>query len=55
MPKTDSLQGSVAGVANDWAMVAIPALTILLAASLAALPAVIRAVRIDPVSMLRAE
>ena len=41
--------------ADDWAMIAIPAVTILLAALLAALPAVIRAVRIDPVAMLRAE
>jgi predicted permease len=41
--------------ADDWAMLAIPAVTILLAALLAALPAVIRAVRIDPVAMLRAE
>jgi putative ABC transport system permease protein len=41
--------------ADDWAMLAIPAVTILSAALLAALPAVIRAVRIDPVAMLRAE
>ena len=40
---------------TDIAVVAVPALTILLAALLAALPAAIRAVRIDPVAMLRAE
>ena len=37
------------------AMLALPSLTILAAALLAALPAVIRAVRIDPVGMLRSE
>ena len=37
------------------AMIAFPALTILAAALLAALPAVIRAVRIDPAIMLRSE
>jgi ABC-type antimicrobial peptide transport system permease subunit len=37
------------------AMLAIPLLTILAAALLAAVPAVIRAVRIDPVAMLRGE
>ncbi len=41
--------------ATDPAMLALPWLTILAAALLAALPAVIRAVRIDPVTMLRAE
>lgn len=41
--------------ATDPAMLAIPALTILAAALLAALPAVIHAVRIDPVAMLRTE
>ena len=40
---------------TDAAMLALPALTILAAALLAALPAVIHAVRIDPVSMLRAD
>jgi predicted permease len=40
---------------TDPAMLAIPSLTILVAASLAALPAVIRAVRIDPAAMLRAD
>ena len=40
---------------TDLAMLACPALTILAAALLAALPAVIRAVRIDPVEMLRAD
>jgi ABC-type antimicrobial peptide transport system permease subunit len=39
----------------DPGMLLVPSLTILAAASLAALPAVIRAVRIDPVKMLRAE
>ena len=37
------------------AMLAVPALTILWAALVAALPAVIRAVRIDPAEMLRLE
>jgi predicted permease len=41
--------------ATDLGMLALPSLTILAAALLAALPAVIRAVRIDPVKMLRAE
>ncbi len=41
--------------ASDPAVLAIPALAILAAALLAALPAVIRAVRIDPASMLRSE
>jgi len=36
-------------------MLALPSLTLLAAALLAALPAVIRAVRIDPVAILRAE
>ena len=40
---------------TDLPMLALPALTILAAALLAALPAVIHAVRIDPVTMLRAE
>jgi ABC-type antimicrobial peptide transport system permease subunit len=40
---------------SDPRMLAIPALTILAAAILAALPAVIRAVRINPAEMLRAE
>jgi ABC-type lipoprotein release transport system permease subunit len=40
---------------TDPRMLALPALTILAAALLAALPAVIRAVRIDPAEMLRAE
>ena len=40
---------------TDLSMLALPSLTILAAALLAALPAVIRAVRIDPVAMLRAE
>ena len=41
--------------ANDPAMLAVPALTIFSAALLAALPPVIRAVRIDPAVTLRAE
>lgn len=41
--------------ATDMGMLAGPALTILGAALLAALPAVIRAVRIDPATMLRVE
>jgi predicted permease len=41
--------------ATDMSMLGVPAVTILAAALLAALPAVIRAVRIDPVTMLRAE
>ena len=40
---------------TDPDMLALPSATILAAALLAALPAVIRAVRIDPVTMLRAE
>jgi putative ABC transport system permease protein len=41
--------------ATDPGMLALPWLTILAAALLAAVPAVIRAVRIDPVAMLRAD
>jgi putative ABC transport system permease protein len=41
--------------ATDLAMLALPSFTILAAAMLAALPAVIHAVRIDPVAALRAE
>ena len=41
--------------ATDLGVLAIPSLTILAAALLAALPAVIHAVRIDPAKMLRAE
>jgi ABC-type lipoprotein release transport system permease subunit len=41
--------------ATDTAMLALPFLSILAAALLASLPAVIRAVRIDPAKMLRAE
>jgi putative ABC transport system permease protein len=40
---------------TDLGLLALPSLTILAAALLAALPAVIHAVRIDPVKMLRAE
>ena len=41
--------------ATDWTRLALPSVTILAAAMLAAVPAVIRAVRVDPVSALRAE
>jgi predicted permease len=41
--------------ATDPAMLALPALSVAAAAMLATLPAVIRAVRIDPVTMLRSE
>jgi len=41
--------------ATDLSVLAIPSLTILAAALLAALPAVVHAVRIDPAKMLRAE
>jgi putative ABC transport system permease protein len=41
--------------ATDPRMLALPALTTLAATLLAALPAVIRALRIDPVAMLRSE
>ena len=40
---------------TDPRMLALPALTIMAAALLAALPPVIRAVRIDPAKVLRAE
>ncbi len=41
--------------ATDLTMLVVPSLTIFTTALLAALPAVIRAVRIDPVAMLRSE
>jgi predicted permease len=41
--------------ATEWTMLALPAATVALAAVLAALPAVLRAVRIDPARMLRAD
>ena len=41
--------------ATDVGALALPTLTILAVTLLAALPAVIRAVRIDPVTMLRSE
>jgi ABC-type antimicrobial peptide transport system permease subunit len=41
--------------ATDVSMLALPSLSILVAALLAILPPVIRAVRIDPVAILRAE
>ncbi len=40
---------------TDWNVLVLPALTILAVALLAALPAVVHAVRIDPVKMLRAD
>jgi ABC-type antimicrobial peptide transport system permease subunit len=40
---------------SDPAMLVVPALMLLTAALLAAMPAVLRAVRIDPAIMLRAE
>ena len=40
---------------NDPTMLLVPTIVLLVAALLAALPAVLRAVRIDPVIMLRAE
>ena len=40
---------------TDWSVLALPTLTILAAALLAAVPAVIHAVRIDPLTMLRSE
>jgi putative ABC transport system permease protein len=40
---------------TDPAVLAFPSLIILATALLAAVPAVIRALRIDPVAMLRAE
>ena len=40
---------------GDPEMLVIPSLTILVAALLAALPAVFHAIRIDPVNMLRAD
>ena len=41
--------------ASDWSRLALPSLTIIATALAAAVPAVIRAVRIDPASSLRAE
>ena len=41
--------------ANDWVRLTLPSLTILAAAALAAVPAIIRAVRVDPVKALRAD
>jgi predicted permease len=40
---------------SDFGVLAVPLLTIAVAALLAAVPAVVRAIRIDPVGMLRAE
>ncbi len=41
--------------ATDWIVLAVPAVTVTAAAVVAALPAVIHAIRIDPVKMLRVE
>ena len=41
--------------ATDARMLAVPSLTLFAAAFLAAVPAALRAVRIDPIAMLRAE
>jgi putative ABC transport system permease protein len=41
--------------ATDVSMLVLPALTLLAAAALASLPAVLQAVRIDPVNALRSE
>jgi ABC-type lipoprotein release transport system permease subunit len=41
--------------ATDLTILAIPSLTIFVSALLAAVPAVVRAIRIDPVAMLRSE
>jgi hypothetical protein len=41
--------------ATDLSMLAFPSMALLAVALLAALPAVIRAMHIDPVTMLRAE
>ncbi len=41
--------------ANDWARLALPSATILAAALMAAVPAIVRAIRVDPVSAMRAE
>lgn len=64
-----SIAGLVAGVASerflktllfgvkttDWQILAVPTLILMIAAILAALPAIIRAVRIDPAQALRSE
>ncbi|MEO8028873.1 MAG: ADOP family duplicated permease, partial [Bryobacteraceae bacterium] len=53
LASTRSIESLLYGVsATDPAMLALPALTIALAALLSAVPAVIRAVRIDPATML---
>ena len=41
--------------ATDVSMIALPWLIIFTAAALAAIPGVVRAIRIDPVKMLRAD
>jgi len=41
--------------ATDFSILAVPTLTIIAAAMLAAVPGVIRAIRVDPVTILRAE
>jgi predicted permease len=56
MASVRSIEALLYGVtATDLAMLGLPAITIVAAALVAALPAVIHAVRIDPVSMLRAD
>ena len=51
-----SIESLLYGVkATDVAMLALPSLTILGSALVAALPAVLRAVHIDPAAMLRAD
>jgi hypothetical protein len=40
---------------TDFSMLAIPCLTIWVAAIIAVAPAVVRALRVNPVSLLRAE
>ncbi|MEI9975641.1 MAG: hypothetical protein WDO73_28410 [Ignavibacteriota bacterium] len=41
--------------ATDWYRLALPSVAILIATMLASVPAVVRAVRVDPVSALRAD
>jgi ABC-type antimicrobial peptide transport system permease subunit len=56
MAAESSIETVLFGVkATDWRMAAIPALTIFVTALLAALPPVLRAVRIDPALALRSE
>jgi len=56
MTSVRSIEALLYGVkATDLAMLGLPAITIVAAALLAALPAVIHAVRIDPVGILRSD